>query len=311
MLSPLGNTLHGKTNNFSFLDLSEKPVDSETQIFEAPWIDLGRAGKDMARIYMDVGLMEISSERSFNRQATCVQDWFNIIGRGCELSAGAIRDLSDLGFAVIPGPVASDRLAQLAAAYDATVASASSDDLGIGSSTTRVQDFVNRGSEFDELYVYQPVLEACCRIIAQPFKLSTMLARTVRPRAHAQALHVDFARDIDGWTMVGFIFMVDEFRSDNGATRFVPGSHNWSTVPDKLVNDPLGYENQIVAVGPAGSIIVYNGSVWHGHSANSSDKPRRSIQGAYIRRNARSGVNLPLRMRLTLLPASVRLRGMC
>ena len=38
-------------------------------------------------------------------------------------------------------------------------------------------------------------------------------------------------------------------------------------------------------------------SVWHGHTANSSDEPRRSIQGAYIRREAPSGVNLPERMR--------------
>jgi ectoine hydroxylase-related dioxygenase (phytanoyl-CoA dioxygenase family) len=97
--------------------------------------------------------------------------------------------------------------------------------------------------------------------------------------------------------MVGFIFMVDEFRSDNGATRFIPGSHNWSTVPDKLSEDPLAdYENQIVACGPAGSVIIYNGSVWHGHMANSCYEARRSIQGAYIRREARSGVNLPERM---------------
>ncbi|HEX8267022.1 MAG TPA: hypothetical protein VF596_16590 [Pyrinomonadaceae bacterium] len=37
-------------------------------------------------------------------------------------------------------------------------------------------------------------------------------------------------------------------------------------------------------------------SVWHGHTANSSDEPRRSIQGAYIRREAQSGVNLTKRM---------------
>ena len=226
-----------------------------------------------------------------------MQDWFSIIGKGCALNSSALQTLRDVGFVVIRGPVAPSRLAQLVAAYDSAVASASSDDLAIGSTTTRVHDFVNRGSEFDELYVYQPVLEACCRIIERPFRLSTMLARTVRPRSPAQALHVDFERDIDGWPMVGFIFMVDEFRSDNGATRFIPGSHNWSTVADKLREDPLAdYENEIVACGPAGSVIVYNGSVWHGHIANSSYEPRRSIQGAYIRREARSGVNVPERM---------------
>lgn len=234
--------------------------------------------------------------------APYMQDWFSIIRTGCELSVSAIQDLWDVGFVVIPGPVASDRLAQLAAAYDSAVASASPDDVGIGSTTTRVNDFVNRGSEFDELYVYRPVLEACCRIIKQQFKLSTMLARTVRPRSQAQGLHVDFERDTNGWTMVGFIFMVDEFRSDNGATRFIPGSHNWSTVPDKLRNDSLAnYKDQIVACGPVGSIIIYNGSIWHGHTANSSDEPRRSIQGAYTRREAQSGINLPERMRADTL----------
>lgn len=221
-----------------------------------------------------------------------------MIRTGCELSVGAFKDLQEIGFVVILGPIAPDRLAQLSAAYDSAVTSASSEDLAVGSTTTRVHDLVNRGSEFDELYVYQPVLEACCRIIEQPFKLSAMLARTVRPRSPAQALHVDFERDVDGWTMVGFIFMVDEFRSDNGATRFIPGSHNWSTVPYKLRDDPLAdYEDQIVACGPAGSVIIYNGSVWHGHTANTSGEPRRSIQGAYIRREAPSGVNLSERMR--------------
>ncbi|HEV2765844.1 MAG TPA: phytanoyl-CoA dioxygenase family protein [Pyrinomonadaceae bacterium] len=144
----------------------------------------------------------------------------------------------------------------------------------------------------------QHYLEACCRIIEQPFRLSAMFARTVRPGSPAQSLHVDFERDADGWPMVGFIFMVDEFRRDNGATRFVPGSHMWPTVPDDLLSDPAAnYEGQVLACGPAGSVIVYNGSVWHGHSANWSGYPRRSIQGAYIRRDARSGFNLPARMR--------------
>ena len=31
------NTLHGKINNFSFLDMSEQPLDSEKRIFEAVW----------------------------------------------------------------------------------------------------------------------------------------------------------------------------------------------------------------------------------------------------------------------------------
>jgi len=226
-----------------------------------------------------------------------MHDWFSVIGAGRDLPASALRKLREVGFVVIPGPAAPDGVARLAAAYDSAVASASREDVRVGSTTNRVHDFVNRGAEFDDLYVYQPVLEACCRIIEQPFRLSVMLGRTVRPGSPAQALHVDFGRDADGWPMVGFVFMVDEFRRDNRATRFIPGSHMWPAVPDDLVNDPAAdYEGEALACGPAGSVIIYNGSVRHGHSANRSGEPRRSIQGAYIRREARSGFNLPARM---------------
>lgn len=110
---------------------------------------------------------------------------------------------------------------------------------------------------------------------------------------------MDFPRDEkdraqNGWPMVGFIVMVDEFRNENGATRFVPRSHLWPDAPAAL---PVDYPGQISARAPAGSVIVFNGSVWHGHGPNESDQPRRSIQGAYIRRDAKSGVDLPARMR--------------
>ena len=125
-----------------------------------------------------------------------------------------------------------------------------------------------------------------------------MHARTLRPGLPAQNLHVDFERDSHGWTMVGFIFMVDEFRNHNGATRFVPGSHLWSVVPLELARGEFkaDYPGQVLACGPAGSIIVFNGSVWHGHTVNRASEPRRSIQGAYIRRGAGSGENLPARL---------------
>jgi len=213
-------------------------------------------------------------------------------------SADACRNLDEAGFTIIPGPVPAKDLAELSAAYDAVISNADPDDVKVGSSTTRVRDFVNRGPEFDGLYVYQPVLEACCRVIGQPFKLSTMHARTVRPYSRAQNLHVDFRREVDGWPMVGFIMMVDEFRSDNGATRFVPGSHKWLTIPPDFPKDTSAdYEGHTLACGPAGSVIVYNGSVWHGHTANRIGEPRRSIQGAYISRDAEPAVNQAARIR--------------
>lgn len=62
--------------------------------------------------------------------------------------------------------------------------------------------------------------------------------------------------------MVAFILMIDEFRIDNAATCFLPGPHLWPTVPPELLaNRKADYPGQALACGPAGAMIVFNGSV--------------------------------------------------
>src|SRR5215212_5565543 len=100
---------------------------------------------------------ERTAARSSNFRLTEMDDWFGIIGRGDELSSYAAGELKDNGFVVIPGPPTDAELERLAAAYDSAVAAAHPGDVAVGSATTRVSDFVNRGAEFDELYVYRPV----------------------------------------------------------------------------------------------------------------------------------------------------------
>jgi hypothetical protein len=215
-----------------------------------------------------------------------MDEWFETINARRALSDDAARELDNAGFTIIPGFKSPDELARLTTAYDRAMMPADPADLRVGSKTTRVNGLVNCGPEFDDLYLYPPLLEACCRTLLRPFRLSTMLARTLRPHTETDDLHQDFARDDAGWTMIGFIIMIDDFCPENRATQFVPGSHRRASVTVDLT-DP------VPACGPAGSIIVYNGSVWHGHSANSTARPRRSIQGAFIRREEKSGTDLP------------------
>src|SRR5437660_1309666 len=81
----------------------------------------------------------------------------------------------------------------------------------------------------------------------------------------------------------GFILMIDAFRANNGATRFVPGTQHGSDVPeDVMIDRRADHHGQVLVTGPAGSLIIFNGSTWHGHTANTSDGPRRSVQGAFI-----------------------------
>jgi hypothetical protein len=217
-----------------------------------------------------------------------MDSWFASILAETQLAPEAAYRLQTDGFVVMPGPLPVARLAGLAQRYDEAVSGASSEDVKVGSTTTRVRDFVNRHAEFDGIYLYPPILQACCRTIELPFKLSTLHARTLKSRTPAQQLHVDFPSDAQGWPMVGFIFMIDDFAPGNGATCFIPGSQGVEAPPDS--------SRLVPACGPAGSVIVYNGAVWHGHGPNHTDIPRRSIQGAYIRRTEDSDENLPARM---------------
>src|SRR4051794_40555331 len=120
---------------------------------------------------------------------------FAALAAGNALLVGAEQQLREHGFVVLPGPVPPDQLPTLATAYDVAVASAAPEDVGEGRTTTRVHDLKTRGPAFAALYVSPPLLAACCHVIGQPFRLSAMLARAVRPHSPAQNLHADFERD--------------------------------------------------------------------------------------------------------------------
>jgi ectoine hydroxylase-related dioxygenase (phytanoyl-CoA dioxygenase family) len=230
------------------------------------------------------------------------------------LSAQAADELQGRGFVVLPEAIPSGRLDALRMAYDEAVASARTSDIKVGTTSIRVTDFVNRGPEFDEVYTYAPVLQACGLVIGGPFKLSSLQARTLRPGSRAQGLHVDVARQSPDWPLLGFILMVDEFRPDNGATRFVPGSHRRTDIQAGVIPEALVADGDpIPACGPAGSLLVFDGSAWHGHGTNASTEPRRSIQGAYIPRTGRAATDFGARMQLAtrqrLGPLALHLLG--
>jgi ectoine hydroxylase-related dioxygenase (phytanoyl-CoA dioxygenase family) len=203
-----------------------------------------------------------------------------------ETRAAVRAELRTAGFCVLRGLVPAAKVERISTAYDRAFAAATAPDLKVARSggSMRLSDFVTRGAEFDDLYVLEPVLSACVDAIGPQFKLSSFSGRTVLPGAASQDLHVDVRPEEDAWPLLGFIVMVDEFREDNGATRFVPGSHRSEPTSAREGNQRPDEGAHVLACGEPGSVIVYLGSTWHGYSANRSRSPRRSLQGAYIPR---------------------------
>jgi len=212
------------------------------------------------------------------------------IASGHALRADAARQLAESGFVILPNAVSTERLAVISATYDEVMSLGSGPNFKIGSTTTRLY-FADCVLAFEEVYRHPPLLEASANLIGRPFKLSSLLGRTLRAGSPAQDLHADLARDCPDAPMAAFILMLDPFQPDNGATRFVPGSQNWPDVPSDRRADPRSEcAGQVIAYGDAGSVVVFNGAVWHGHTANLSSRARRSIQGYLVRRSANTGL---------------------
>ena len=71
------------------------------------------------------------------------------------------------------------------------------------------------------------------------------------------------------------MWAIDEFTETNGATAIVPGSHRWGDdrIPQEQEAQP--------AVMPAGSVIFYPGTLWHGGGANRSEHSRLAVTCQY------------------------------
>ena len=100
----------------------------------------------------------------------------------------------------------------------------------------------------------------------------------IEPGEDAQFLHRDeelwpFARDFE--VMVNVMWAFDDFTTENGATRLIPGSHKWARDRQPELGET------VQATAPAGSAIIWLGGVLHAGGANHSDKIRRGAIISY------------------------------
>jgi len=130
--------------------------------------------------------------------------------------------------------------------------------------------------------VLHPLVRSVCERILGPNcvrdQLSSIQGIEVWPGAADQDLHRDdaiFRMPRPRPEMeLNAIWAVDDFTAENGATRVVPGSHRWDDARKPGPDDPI-----VAADMPAGSVLLWLGSTWHGAGANRSSRPRR---GAYV-----------------------------
>jgi ectoine hydroxylase-related dioxygenase (phytanoyl-CoA dioxygenase family) len=150
--------------------------------------------------------------------------------------------------------------------------------------TRRLANLVNKGEVFERIIVMPEILECMAHVLGPRFKLSSLNARSANPNtACRQPLHADSAAVADqrGYWVCNSVWMLDDFTTENGAIRMIPGSHAWRRLPP-----PETYAMQPgeeLVTGSAGTMVIMNAHMWHGATDNKTDRPRRAVHAFYTR----------------------------
>ncbi len=168
-----------------------------------------------------------------------------------------------------------------------------------GSSTFRVYNLLVHGEVFERIPVGECVLPVVERVLDHECLLSSLSSIDIRPGESAQPIHADDQviplPKPHPPTVCNTMWALTDFTEANGATRLVPGSH----LSDA---DPVYGQDydSIAAEMPAGSVLVWHGSLWHGGGANSSDDRRVGIASNYcagfIRQQENQQLGIPAQL---------------
>lgn len=195
------------------------------------------------------------------------------------------------GFVILEDVIPPDWLAALRQAFDEIYAR-EGDRAGVEvaqmDGVRRLADLVNKGTVFDDVYLQPTLLTAVWHVLQRPFKLHSLNGHDPLPGSGLQGLHTDWggpAAPGGPYHVVNSMWMLDDFTRANGATRCVPGSHRKpGGVRDHVTDGMADHPEQVQLTGRAGSVAVFNGSLFHSSYRNRTDAPRRTLHCAFIAR---------------------------
>lgn len=149
-----------------------------------------------------------------------------------------------------------------------------------GFGTKRIYRLFAKTRVFDDLAIHPTLLAVLDRVLGQ-CQLSAPTGISIGPGEPAQILHRDDSiyplPEPHGEVVLNTMWALDDFTEENGATRFVPGSHRWDAGRLPGSNDDAEPTEM-----PAGSVAFYTGSIWHGGGANRTEVPRLGVILEYV-----------------------------
>ena len=199
------------------------------------------------------------------------------------------RQLREDGFCVVRDVLSKAELADARRALDAAVETlrtrgeATHDPrIDPNAANIRVYNLPDHDPIFVELLRAPAAREALHAVLGSNALVSNFTANIALPGSEAMNLHSDQALVIpppwdQPWAM-NVIWCLDDIDAENGATRYLPGSHRFRSFED-VPADAAAKLRSFEA--SAGSFVAMEGRIWHTSGANVSKDRQRRMMFAY------------------------------
>lgn len=193
-----------------------------------------------------------------------------------------VEDVRRDGFTIIENAIEpdliealNDTLARLEQDFDIKPSANSFE----GRHTVRIYNLLAHGEPFTRVPVHPSVLPVIEGVLDEGCLISSLSSIAIDPGETAQPIHADDMviplEKPHAPIVCNSMWALTDFTEENGATRLIPGSH-------RLPNPDYGGDYASVPGEMAkGSVLVWDGALWHGGGANRTDRRRMGVAMNY------------------------------
>ncbi|MGI9604026.1 MAG: phytanoyl-CoA dioxygenase family protein [Acidimicrobiales bacterium] len=192
-----------------------------------------------------------------------------------------VKQVQDNGYVIIPSLLDADTITRVRAELEPHFIGQRGRNEFEGLHTERLYALLAKAPAVAELVEHPTALAITDQFLRPSYLLWGALAINNHPGETAQSFHADDdyvpeprPRSAAG---VSTMWTLDDFTETNGATELIPGSHRWGAGDEPGPDHP----DTITAVMPAGSLLLWLGSVYHRGGANRGDSSRLGITVQY------------------------------
>jgi ectoine hydroxylase-related dioxygenase (phytanoyl-CoA dioxygenase family) len=220
-----------------------------------------------------------------------------------EALAHALREIEDQGYTILERVIPEDLLDAVSEALrkierDQGIKPSKNDFEG--HQTVRIYNLLAYGEPFSKIPINSMLLPVVEGVLDDGCLISSLSSISIGKGESPQPIHADdqviaLVRP-HAAIVCNSMWAMTDFSEANGATRIVPGSHkdaNWPVYGDQEIDS-------IPAEMERGSVLVWNGSLWHGGGANVTDERRVGVAmnycAGFLRQQENQQLGIPSRV---------------